>query len=445
MKGKLTVYTILKWLISIFFTAVVIMVIIFPFPARMLHIMAVCEQGEIELGTYCEMWEDDVRITCYIPQGCERLKNIHIVPDWKSVYLKEFDNAEFLGFVEEISAGQTGIQEGWILLTGVQEQESVWYLHDGIKEILNPLSRSMLEERIVVIGYALAVYLLLMCVCIAKEMESTKKIMFRRGIVYELGRFVKDIGKYRRYINYAAKMDLKAEVANSYLNRLWWLLEPFFNMIVYVIVFGNVLGGNINNYGCYIFSALLMWNYFARVVEQSVSLIRANRNIISYVYLPKYVLVLTTMTLNFYKLLFSHTVLFVMLLIAGVEFSINMLWAVPAYVVLLLFCFGLGMLIMHFGVYIDDLRYAVVILLQILMFLSGVFYNIRDTLTLHLGGVVLYANPAGTLIDTLKNALMTNSVRNIPMLFMWLCIGISLIFCGIITIYKNENTYVKVI
>lgn len=445
MKGKFTVYFLLKWFISIVFAAVVIVTIIYPFPARTLHIMAVSEQGEIELGTYCGMWEDDVRIACHIPEGCERIKNIHIVPDWKSVYLKEYGNEEFIGFVEEISAGQMEVQEEWILLYGAQGQESVWYLHDGIKEILNPLSGSMLEERIVVIGYAVAAYLLLMGICITEEAGRAKKTKLRRGIAYELKRFVKDIRKYCRYINYAARMDLKAEVANSYLNRLWWLLEPFFNMLVYVIVFGNVLGGSINNYGCYIFCALLMWNYFARVVEQSVGLIRANKNIILNVYLPKYVLVLTTMTLNFYKLLFSHTVLLVMLLAAGVGLSINMLWAVPTYMILLLFCFGLGMLVMHFGVYIDDLRYAVGILLQMMMFLSGVFYNIRATLPFPLGCLVLYANPAGTLIDTLKNALMTDTVRNLPMLLMWLCISISLIFCGILTVYKNENTYVKVI
>lgn len=445
MKGKITVYSMLKWLISIFFAAVVILTAVSPFPARTVHIMADCGQGEIELGTYCGMWEDDARIACRIPQGCESIDHIHIVPDWKSVYLKEFSNEEFLGYVEEVSAGRPELRETRIALCGAQGQESVWYLHNGIKEILDPLSKSMLEERIVIIGYVFAAYLLLMRVCTAKETECAKKTAFRRGIAYELKRFVRDLGKYRRYINYAARMDLKAEVANSYLNRLWWLLEPFFNMLVYVIVFGNVLGGSISNYGCYIFCSLLMWNYFARVMEQSVSLIRANKNIVLNVYLPKYVLVLTTMTLNFYKLLFSHTVLLVMLLVAGVRFSINMLWAVPAYMILLLICFGLGMLVMHFGVYIDDLRYAVVILLQIMMFLSGVFYNVRTTLSLRLGAVVLYANPAGTMIDTLKNALMTNSVRNIPMLLMWLCIGISLVFCGIITVYKNENTYVKVI
>lgn len=442
---KQTVYLILKWCLSILFIAAVIAIIAYPFPPRTVHIMAVCETGEVELGSWNGMWEDDAGIACHIPGGCGRFRNIHIVPDWRSVWLKEFGNEEFLGYVEEISAGQAAIQEEWILLQDAQGQESVWYLHDGIKEILSPLSESVLEERIVAVGYAAAAYLILLHICIAKEAECAKEKKFRKGVLYELKRFTKDIGKYRRYINYAARMDLKAEVANSYLNRLWWLLEPFLNMLVYVIVFGNLLGGSISNYGCYIFCALLMWNYFARVAEQSVSLIRANKNIISYVYLPKYVLVLTTMTLNFYKLLFSHTVLIVMLLAARVEFGVNMLWAVPAYAILLLFCFGLGMLVMHFGVYIDDLRYAVVILLQIMMFLSGVFYNIRDTLVFPLGGVVLYANPAGTLIDTLKNALMTNTVRNLPMLLMWFCISVSLIFCGIITVYKNENTYVKVI
>lgn len=445
MKGKHTVYTVLKWLITLVFIIALIMIMTFPFPARTLHIMAACERGEIEIGTYNRLWEGDSRIACYIPEGCERLKNIHIVPEWKSVYLKEYGNEEFLACVEEISAGWVEIQEDWIVLRDTQGQEAVWYLYEGMKEALNPLSGSMLEERIVMSGYAVAVFLVLMCICIAKEAECARKIKFRRGIVSELKRFAADIRKYRRYINYAARMDLKAEVANSYLNRLWWLLEPFFNMLVYVVVFGNVLGGNINNYGCYVFCALLMWNYFARVIEQSVSLIRANKNIIMYVYLPKYVLVLTSITLNFYKLLFSHIVLIIMLVVSGVEFGFPMLWAIPAYMILLLLCFGLGMIIMHFGVYIDDLRYAVVILLQIMMFLSGVFYNIKTTLSQWLGTVVLYANPAGTLIDTLKSALMFNSVRNIPMLLMWLCISVSLVFCGIITVYKNENTYVKVI
>ena len=51
-------------------------------------------------------------------------------------------------------------------------------------------------------------------------------------------RFFKEIRKYWGFAIYAANCDLKAEVANSYLNWLWWVLEPLATMIIYTLVFG---------------------------------------------------------------------------------------------------------------------------------------------------------------------------------------------------------------
>ena len=42
-----------------------------------------------------------------------------------------------------------------------------------------------------------------------------------------MNRFIKDTKKYWKYTIYAAKSQLKTEVANSYLNWIWWILEPF--------------------------------------------------------------------------------------------------------------------------------------------------------------------------------------------------------------------------
>ena len=43
-------------------------------------------------------------------------------------------------------------------------------------------------------------------------------------------RFVKDIKKYWTYAIYSAKAELKSEVASSYLNWLWWILDPLLFM-----------------------------------------------------------------------------------------------------------------------------------------------------------------------------------------------------------------------
>ena len=46
--------------------------------------------------------------------------------------------------------------------------------------------------------------------------------------------------KYWKYAIYSSKAQLKAEVANSYLNWLWWVLDPLCFMLIYVFMFGYV-------------------------------------------------------------------------------------------------------------------------------------------------------------------------------------------------------------
>ena len=54
-------------------------------------------------------------------------------------------------------------------------------------------------------------------------------------------RFWKDVTSHLSYAIYSAKSELKSEVANSYLNWIWWVLEPFCFMLIYSFIFGTVL------------------------------------------------------------------------------------------------------------------------------------------------------------------------------------------------------------
>ena len=46
-------------------------------------------------------------------------------------------------------------------------------------------------------------------------------------------KFINNIAKYYKYAVYSAKAELKSEVADSYLNWLWWIIEPFCFMLIY--------------------------------------------------------------------------------------------------------------------------------------------------------------------------------------------------------------------
>lgn len=326
-----------------------------------------------------------------------------------------------------------------------QVQNDRIVFNDKACKLLLENSKSAVMERIFFAEIWLAVVMLVMILLNALHEKLNPENHDNHGPVFELKKFFSQIVRYGRYMIYAANADLKAEVANSYLNRLWWLLEPFFNMMVYVIVFGRVMGNSIQNYATFVFSALLMWNYFNKTVNYSVKCIRMNRDIVTKVYIPKHVLLITDMILNFFKLLFSLLVLIPMLIIFHVHVGPAILWIVPAYILMILLSFGVGMIFMHYGVYVDDLAYAVGILLQMFMFLSGVFYDVITSLPKPLNVVMLCLNPISMFMDAMRVALLNNIVCNVPLVLLWTLISVLLSYMGIHIVYKNENSYVKVV
>ncbi len=312
-------------------------------------------------------------------------------------------------------------------------------------DMLRRISESFFAERLILAEILLALVMFLWILVNAFGERFDPNIRNNHSPIYEIKRFMKDIKKYGPFMVYAANADLKAEVANSYLNRLWWLLEPFFNMLVYVIVFGKVMGSSVENYATFVFSGLLMWNFFHKTINYSVKCVRSNRDIVTKVYVPKHVLLISNMILNFFKLLFSLIVLIPMLLIFHVRIGWCVFWLLPAYGVMILVSFGLGMFFLHYGVYIDDLGYAVGILLQMMMFLSGVFYDVITGLSVPLNVMMLVLNPVSMFVDTMRNALLGNVMANVPLIGIWTVLSLLLGYMGVHVVYKSENGYVKVV
>lgn len=379
-----------------------------------------------------------------ILQGTDKndtIKKVRIYGNNKSMRLWEADAVNFyyeLSNREGIALAEKGIC--------FEQENARLQVGDSFVKRLQALSASCLQERILYAGICGCVFLLLVILLtIINNQKSEDGIWDNYSTLAEFRKFAGDMQKYSQYMVYAAKTDLKAEVANSYLNRLWWLLEPFFSMLVYVIVFGKIMGRSIENYAVFVFSALLMWQFFCKTLNYSVKLVRNNRDIVTKVYVPKFILLLSNMMLNFYKMLFSLTVLVPMLFIFRVKVGMQAFWIVPAFATVILFSFGVGMVLLHYGVYIDDMAYAVGILLNMMMFLSGIFYDVMTGLPQPLNVLMVCLNPIAMSIDMLRNALLYNTAANLPLLGVWLTASLLLCCMGVHLVYRNENSYVKVV
>lgn len=255
----------------------------------------------------------------------------------------------------------------------------------------------------------------------------------------------KELKEYSYFMMYMAKTELKAEVANSYLNWVWWVLEPLLNMLVYYYVFNDLMGNKEQYFIVFIYSALIMWNFFNRVITYSIRLVRTNKDIVTKVYIPKYVLLVSNILMNAFKFLLSAAILVVLMLVFQVPVDWHLLYLLPVYLVFAVFTFGCAAILLHFGVFIDDLGYAMGILLNMLFFLSGVFGNLQTMIQGPLGKMLLCFNPIAFFINAMRQALLYKAAPDIGLFVIWTIISVALCGAGVALIRKYENTYVKII
>lgn len=261
-------------------------------------------------------------------------------------------------------------------------------------------------------------------------------------------RFWNDMKKYYNYEVRAAKSALKTEVANSYLNWIWWVLDPLLSMIIYYIIFGLVFKAKEQYFTTFLFIGQTMWAFFNKNVVQSVKMIKVNKSIVARVYIPKFILLISNMMINAFKMMISWVIVIAMMIATKVPLSSRILCFFPIMIILFLVTFAISVNLMHFGVFIEDLGNVINIAMKLLLYLTGIFYSIETRLGPDhpvIAKILMHANPMALLITDMRNAVLYDKSPHWMWLLLWTLISLLFSIIGIRTIYKNENTYVKVI
>lgn len=259
-------------------------------------------------------------------------------------------------------------------------------------------------------------------------------------------RFVNDIKKYYNYMVRAAKSALKTEVANSYLNWIWWILDPLLNMFVYYLLFGIVFDGKEPHFTTFIFIGLTMWNFFNKNVVQSVNMVKRNKPIVSKVYVPKFVLLLSNMMVNEFKMLISWVIVALMMLLSGIHVSLYILWFIPIMISFNFVTFAVCIYCEHFGVFVEDLANVINIAFKLLFYMTGVFYSIDNRIHVKwMHDILIYCNPVALMLQDMRNVLLYQQAPSYVPLLIWTTIGVVFSILGVRKVYRYENSYVKVI
>ena len=216
------------------------------------------------------------------------------------------------------------------------------------------------------------------------------------------------LGHYLDVILVLAEKDFKVRYKNSLLGFLWSLLNPLAYMVILTVVFSLLLRVSVQNFPAWVLIGLLIWRSFSLGTNQGLFSIVNNPSLVSKVYLPRYLIVLSNNLANLFATVLEFLVLFPLLLVLGITFNIYALF-LPL-ILLLEFCivFGLSLALSALTLKYRDFYQVWDIALQLGFFLSPIVY---DSSIVPARYRFMYSlNPVTRLIESTRGIFLSASL-----------------------------------
>lgn len=217
------------------------------------------------------------------------------------------------------------------------------------------------------------------------------------------------------YLVAKTKYGLKVEANQLLLNYLWWILTPVFDVIVFYVVFALIFTNPQENFISFLWIGTVIWAWVSGSVNNACNAILAAKPIISEIYIPKFYFPLTVILTDFTKQLCVVALLVGGLVLLGNEVAISWLQTIPLLVVALVFVGSVATFLSLLVPIFPDLRLIISSALQLVMFCSGIFYDVKSLD----GQLVDYflLNPVAIIIYQAREVLLYNNSLNYNLLF----------------------------
>lgn len=188
----------------------------------------------------------------------------------------------------------------------------------------------------------------------------------------------RELSDYRDLFYFLVMRDIKAKYKQTVLGFGWAIVQPFFTMIVFSVVFGRLakIPSDGIPYPLFSYTALVPWTYFSTALTSSTSSLITGANIFTKVYFPRLVIPLTPVLANLVDFCIAFTIIIGMMIWYGVTPTINVLFIPVLVILMLLTAAGIGMWLSALTIQYRDIKYAVVFLVQILMYAAPVVWPV---------------------------------------------------------------------
>jgi len=127
------------------------------------------------------------------------------------------------------------------------------------------------------------------------------------------------------------------------LGFLWAILNPLAYMMILTLVFSFLLRVNIPNFAAWLLIGLLVWRFFSIGTSQGLVSIIGNPSMVSKVYVPRYIIVLSTNLANLLGAALEFGALLPLLVLLGGSLTTYALFLPAISILEFLLVFGISL------------------------------------------------------------------------------------------------------
>ena len=223
---------------------------------------------------------------------------------------------------------------------------------------------------------------------------------------------LRELWTYRDLLMILAGRDVKLRYKQTGLGVTWVILQPLVAALIFTIMFGRFakLPSDGHPYIVFVFSGVLIWNYFAQVLQRAGNSLITDARLITKVYFPRLAIPLASTFSALIDLLVALVVLAVLMIAYGIMPTWR-LAALPFFVLLAaVTATGVSLWLSALNVRYRDFVHAMPFLLQVWMFASPVAY--ATTIVPEKYRLLYSLNPAVAFIEGVRwSVLGTSSIR----------------------------------
>jgi len=187
---------------------------------------------------------------------------------------------------------------------------------------------------------------------------------------------VRELWHYRDLIFSFAQRDIQVRYKQTVLGVAWAVIEPVTMMVVFTVVMGRmarVPTGGIP-YPIFVFSGLLLWNFFARsITNASQSMLQA-QTILTKVYIPRLSVPFSSVGAPAVDFVVAMVVLLGMMLWYQVALSVQILLVPLLLLLATMAALGVGAFLSALNVTYRDFKHTLPLLVQVWMFATPTIY-----------------------------------------------------------------------